>query len=288
MIDRQRLWEHFNFGYKLTLAGILNTIFVNAYNIVIGKFFSATQVGFYSKADRLRMFPVKTLSSALKKVTYPLFSEMQNDNDKLRMVYRKVMMQSMFIITPVLSYAFISAEPLFRFFLTEKWLPAVPYFRILCFVGLLHIIQSYNLNILNVKGRSDLFLKLEIIKKFIIVIGIAVTIPFGILGLLYFQVVNSLISYGINSYYSGLFINYPALSQIRDILPVILMGIIPALFVYFIIYHLLSGDGWSDIFQLLITCVVYFTGYFGLNDLIKTNTYLDLKSILLTRQIHKD
>src|SRR5690606_13576353 len=208
VIDRERLWEHFNFGYKLTLAGILNTIFVNAYNIVIGKFFSATQVGYYSKADQLRMFPVKSLSGALKKVTYPLFSDIQEDNDKLRMVYRKVMMQSMFIITPILSYAFISAEPLFRFILTEKWLPAVPYFRILCFVGLLHIVQAYNLNILKVKGRSDLFLKLEVIKKFIIVIGIAFTIPFGIFGLLYFPVVNSLISYGINTYYSGIFINY--------------------------------------------------------------------------------
>src|SRR5690606_17573370 len=133
VIDRERLWEHFNFGYKLTLAGILNTIFVNAYNIVIGKFFSSTQVGDYSNAAQLRMFPVKSLSGALKKVTYPLFSDIQEDNDKLRMVYRKVMMQSMFIITPILSYAFISAEPLFRFILTEKWLPAVPYFRILCF-----------------------------------------------------------------------------------------------------------------------------------------------------------
>src|SRR5690606_22951203 len=192
VIDRERLWEHFNFGYKLTLAGILNTIFVNAYNIVIGKFFSVAQVGFYSKADSLQKFPVQSMSQALNKVTYPMFSEIQNDNVKLRAVYRTVMQQVVFWITPVLVVAFVVAEPLFRFILTEKWLPAVPYFRILCFVGFLYPVQAYNLNILKVKGRSDLILKLSIIKRIIITLGIVIALPFGVFGLLYFQVINSL------------------------------------------------------------------------------------------------
>src|SRR5690606_40163512 len=140
------------FGYKLTLAGFLNTIFTNAYNIVIGKFFSATQVGFYSKADELQKFPVNSLSQALNKVTYPMFSEIQDDNEKLRMVYRKVMQQVMFWITPMLTFGFVAAEPLFRFILTEKWLPAVPYFQIICIVGLFYPIQAYNLTVLKVKG----------------------------------------------------------------------------------------------------------------------------------------
>src|SRR5690606_1269901 len=113
----------------------------------------------------------------------------------LRNTYRRLMQQVLYWVTPALTLGVVLAVPLFRLILTEKWLPAVPYFRILCIVGLLYPIQAYNLNILNVKGRSDLFLRLEIIKKLVITIGIILVIPFGIYGLLYFQVINSLVAY---------------------------------------------------------------------------------------------
>src|SRR5690606_1875169 len=101
------------------------------------------------------------------------------------------------------------------------WLPAVPYFQLLCISGILYPLQSYNLNILNVKGRSDLFLKIELIKKLLTIVGVFCVVIFGIYGLLYFRVVTSFISFFINSQYSGKMINYPSLEQIKDISPIL-------------------------------------------------------------------
>jgi len=285
IIDRGRLRHHFNFGYKLTLSGILNTVFVNAYNVIIGKFFSAAQVGFYTRADQLQKFPVNIMSGALNKVTYPMFAEIQNDNDKLRNAYQRLMQQVLFWITPALTIGVIAAVPLFRFVLTEKWLPAVPYFRILCVIGLLYPIQAYNLNILKIKGRSDLFLKLEIIKKVLITVGIILALPFGIFGLLYMQVILSFSAYGINSYYSGKFIDYPALRQLRDIIPVILKGILPGLLVYFLMYYVLQGNLWPDILQILLVFVSYSLLYLGINQWMKPVPYIDFRNMVVNRFI---
>lgn len=283
VFDRQRLWEHFNFGYKLTLAGFINIIFINAYNIVIGKFFSAAQVGFYSKADDLQRFPVQSISTALSKVTFPMFSEIQKDNVKLKMVYRKVMQQVMFWITPMLTFGYIAAEPLFRYVLTEKWLPAVPYFQVICFVGLLYPIQAYNLNVLKVKGRSDLFLKLSIIKRSITTLGIILAIPYGIFALLYFQVINSLISYFINSYYTGIFIQYPALKQLRDIIPIILIGIGSGIATYFAIYELFRLQHTHDLVQIATLLGLYSLLYFGTHIVGKSIPYMDFKDLVLNK-----
>ena len=122
--------DHFNFGYKLTLSGLINTIFNNIYLIVIGKYFSASQVGFYTRSQTLQNLPVTNISNALNKVTFPLFSQIQNDDIRLKRVYKQLMQMVVFIIAPVLIFVAVLAEPTFRFLFTEKWLPAVPYFQI--------------------------------------------------------------------------------------------------------------------------------------------------------------
>src|SRR5690606_494162 len=184
LFDFTRFKYHFDYGYKISLASVINSIFSNIYLIVIGKYFSLVELGFYSKADQLKQIPVKNISSTLGKVTFPMFSEIQGNDQKMKSVYKRVMQQVLFWLTPVMALGAVLAEPVFRILLTEKWLPAVPYFQILCFIGLMYPIHSYNLNILKVKGRSDLYLKLEIIKKSLIVVGILVALPFGIFGLL--------------------------------------------------------------------------------------------------------
>src|SRR5690606_719797 len=183
VMDLAKLKLHFNFGYKLALSGLLNTAFIHLYDLVIGKYFTAAQLGYYNRANTLRMFPVRNLSTALNRVTYPLFSSIQNDDGRLRNAYQKVIQQVLFLLAPTMVLLIVLAEPLFLLVLTEKWLPAVPYFQLLCISGIFHPISAYNLNILNVKGRSDLFLRLELIKKGITVIGIIAAIPLGIYGL---------------------------------------------------------------------------------------------------------
>lgn len=217
---------HFHYGVKLMSSGILDIIFTNAYTIIIGKFFAPAQVGFYNRADSLQKLPVGNISFIINSISFPLFSSIQEDNNRLKSVYKRIMQMVIFIVAPTLIFMAVLAEPIFRMLFTDKWLPAVPYFQILCFNGILYPIHSYNLQILNVKGRSDLFLKLEIIKKTLVVLVILITFQFGIYGLLYGGVITSILCFFINTHYSGKFLNYSAMEQTKDLLPIILLSII--------------------------------------------------------------
>jgi teichuronic acid exporter len=139
--------QHFGFGIKLAVSGLLDSIFNNAYLIIIGKLFAPAQVGYFTRAETMRQLPVSNLSTALNKVTYPLFAQIQNDDLRLKDVYSQLMKIVVFIIAPTMVLLGVLAEPIFRFLFTSKWLPAVPYFQILCAVGILYPINSYNLNI---------------------------------------------------------------------------------------------------------------------------------------------
>lgn len=273
--------EHFNFGYKLTLSSLLETIFKNAYLIIIGKFFMASQVGYYTRAETMKQLPVTNISNALNKVTYPLFASIQDDDLRLKRVYKQVMQMVIFVIAPVLILLAVLAEPTFRFLFTEKWLPAVPYFQILCVVGILYPINAYNLNVLNVKGRSDLYLKLEIIKKVLIVIVIAVAIKFGILGLLYGQVLLGLVAFVINSYYTGKFINYTAWDQTKDIFPFIIMALTGGLGTYLLDNYFTQNL--IDIIRILSGGILGAGIYLLLSFIFKNEFLKHLKNIALNR-----
>lgn len=216
---------HFNYGVKLMFSGILDIIYTNAYTIIIGKFFAPAQVGFYNRAEALQMYPVGTINGIIARVAFPLFAAIQNDVERLKDVYMRFMQMVLFLVAPTLIFMAVLAEPLFRFLLTDKWLPAVPYFQILCFNGILYPLHSYNLQILMVLGRSDLFLRLEIAKKIIITLIILCSFPFGIYGLLYGSVLSSVLCFFVNTYYSGKFLNYSAWQQTKDILPIIALSI---------------------------------------------------------------
>ena len=270
--------EHLNFGYKLTLSGLMDKIFNNLLLIVIGKFFSPAQVGFYTRAETMKQLPVTNISNALNKVTYPLFAKMQDDDIRLKRVYKKLMKMVLFVVAPVLVFLAVLAEPTFRFLFTEKWLPAVPYFQILCATGILYPLHAYNLNILNVKGRSDLFLRLEIIKKTIIVLAIVIALNFGIIALLYGQVIISIVVYFINSHYSGKFINYPAVQQIRDIIPILLLSAVTGGIVWLLDKFFLKET--LDIFRILIGGVAGMVLYIGTSFLLKFESVYELINLV--------
>ncbi len=232
--NKKKFQKHFNFGYKLTLSDFLNRIFNNIFLIVIGKYFSAAQLGFYTRAETMKQLPVVNITNALNKVTYPLFVTIQDDDVRLKRVYKKLMLMVMFIVTPILIFLAVLAEPVFVFLFTDKWLPAVPYFQILCITGILFPLHSYNLTILNVKGRSDLFLKLEVIKKIIIVLTIAVAIPFGIIALLYGQVIISIVAFFINARYTKRFISYTGWEQLKDVIPILILAVFAGSAIFFL------------------------------------------------------
>lgn len=273
--------SHFQYGVNLTFSGILDALFTEAYTIIIGKFFLATQVGFYNRANTLQKLPVTNISSIITRVTFPLFSAIQNDDARLKSAYMKIMQIVVFITAPVLILMAVLAEPLFRFLFTDKWLPAVPYFRILCINGILFPIHSYNLQILKVKGRSDLFLRLEILKKILICIVISISFKYGIFGLLYGSVITSVIAFFINSHYSGKIIKYSAWNQIKDIFPIILLSCFMGTAIYFWDSFIIFKS--NDFLRLFIGSMTGILLYTSLSYLFRMSVFVELKNILIKK-----
>jgi O-antigen/teichoic acid export membrane protein len=272
--------QHFKFGYQLGISGMLNKTFNNIYMLIIGKFFSAAQLGFYTRAETMKQFPVNNLSHVLNKVSFPLFAQIENDNAQLKRVYKQFMQASVFIISPVLIIFAALAEPLFRFLFTEKWLPAVPYFQVIFLTGILAPIHSYNLNILKIKGRSDLFLKISVLKKIFILMTILLALQYGIYGLLVGQVMLSILFFFINGYYTDIFIGYSLKHQIKDISPILFIASLSGVFVFFLDSILLPyfdfiriiAGGFTGILILLI-----------LSHIFNIDSFTLLKKIILKK-----
>ncbi len=283
VFDKLSFKKHFFFGYKMTLSGLLDIIYKNIYILIIGKNYSATQLGYYSRADSLSQLPSGNITVAINKVTYPMFASISNDDNKLKTVYKKLMQQVIFWNAAIMILSVVIAEPLIRFLLTEKWLPAVPYFQILCLSGVFYPLHVYNLNILKVKGRSDLFLKLEFVKKVLCVAGILVVIPFGIYGLLYFQLFFSVLACYINSIYSKKLINYSVREQLTDVLPTLFLASFTGLLCFFLDAFLTTTFRLSDLARLLNNTIFFFTAYLGLSYLMQFNAVYDFKHLILKR-----
>ena len=280
--SKEKFKYHFGFSYKLGLSGLINSLYSNLYQILIGRYFSAAQLGFYTRADSMKNLPVANISTALNKVTYPLFAEIKEDQLRLKKAYKMVMVSVLFILTPVMVYLMVIAEPLFRLLLTEKWLPAVTYFQILCLSGILYPLHSYNLNILNVKGRSDLFLKIEVLKKFFGIFIIILTINFGILALIWGQVVASIMALIINSHYSGKFINYSLKQQLRDIAPTLLLASFVGIAAWAMDSNLF--DHWNDIFRILVSGFIGGFLFLGSAHIFRFEAYLTILSLIKNRK----
>ncbi|WP_286856767.1 MULTISPECIES: lipopolysaccharide biosynthesis protein [Sphingobacterium] len=232
MFNKRKLLGHFRFGYKLTLDNILNAVFDNIYSIIIGKFFSTRILGFYSRAELFQLFPSKNIATAVEKVTYPTFVAIQDDNERLRNYYKEIFRLVVFCLTPIMVLISTIAVPFFRFVLTEKWVHMAPYFQSLTLVGILHPYMRYNINILKVKGRSDLVLKLNAIRKGLTVICIVCSIPLGLKGIILSQNIVAISAVFLSGMYSSKMINYSLKHQFSDTFMVYLTSALMALVVF--------------------------------------------------------
>jgi O-antigen/teichoic acid export membrane protein len=281
-LDKERFKYHFSFGYKMTLSNLINTVYSNLYTIIIAKYFSAAQLGFYTRALSLRQLPISNLSSALNKVTYPMLASINEDNVKLKKIYKRVMQQVVFWVAPFLTLLVVVAEPFISFLLTDKWLPAVPYFQILCVAGFWLPLNSYNYNIIKVKGESGLILKIQMAKKSFGIIGIFLAIPFGIKGLLYFQVISSLLDYYLDAYFGGRMINYLMAEQFRDIAPAVGIALLIGVVTWFL-DAFLKAYSLPDLARLVISGIFYFSLYLGTTNLLKVSAMKDFRQLVLKR-----
>lgn len=279
----EKFKHHFSFGYKLTFSALLDALFKDIYQVVIGKYYQPAVLGFYDRANKLNDLPGQSLWMVVARVTYPIFSEFKDDNLRLKSAYKKVMQLLVFINAPLLLIMSALAEPLFCFLFTEKWLPSVPYFQILCWNGILYPVHAFNLNILKVKGRSDLFLKLEIINKIIVIIVLCVSFQFGIYGLLYGSIFVSIVAFFINTYYTGQLIQYRSFEQIKDIVLIILIALVSSLLVSFEDSHLLNHISF-DVVRLLIGSFIGLVTFISLSYVCKVNSLFEIIKIIQRRE----
>ncbi len=224
------LW---GYGSKLLASGLLDTIYGNIYPIVIGKFYSAADLGQYTRAKQYAGMPSGTLTGVLQQVTFPVLSQIQEDTERLGNNYRRMLRFTVFIVFPVMIGMAALASPLVIALVTDKWAQCVPYLQIICFSSMWYPVHAINLNLLQVKGRSDLFLRLEIIKKALITVVVFVCVPFGIVGICFGSVFTSLACLAINTYYTGKLINVGFFRQMMDMTPTLLASLAMGAVVYF-------------------------------------------------------
>ena len=266
----------FGYGSKLLASGLLNTIYNNIYMIVIGKAFSASDLGYYSRAQQMQSLPVENITGAIQRVTFPIFCSIQDDDTRLIAAYRKLIRVASFVIFPIMFFLVSIAKPLIVILITEKWLPAVDLFRILCFVGIWYPIHAINLNILQAKGRSDLFLRLEIWKKVLGISVLIVTIPLGLRIMVIGQAFSSFACLFLNTYYTGKYFNYGIVKQLKDIFIFLIVAISLCGITLFAIQSFYSN--WM---QLFIGTLLYTGIYFTISKLFKFKELNEIIQILL-------
>lgn len=250
---------HYLFGYgsKLLASGLLDTAYNNIYPIVIGKFYSPAQLGNFTRAQGWASLPSSNITGILQRVTFPVLTEMQDDDERLATNYRKLLRMSAFVVFPLMMLMAAIASPLIRVVITAKWDACVPYLQIMCFAMMWYPIHAINLNLLQVKGRSDLFLRLEIIKKVVGVSVMCVTIPLGVKAMCYGMIFTSVNALLINTYYTGKLINVGFIVQMKDLTPILITSIVSGIISYYCLPFFNS-----DLIKIIISTIIYMGLYF--------------------------
>jgi len=274
--SKKSFQELFGFGSKLLISGLIDSIYKNIYYLIIGKFYNAAQLGQYTRADQFNSVFSSNLTSVIQRVSYPVLSSIQDDSERLKLAYRRVIKNTMLVTFACMLGLAAVSKPLILILIGEKWLPAVAYLQIICFAGMLYPLHAINLNMLQVKGRSDLFLKLEIVKKIIAVAPICLGIFYGIEFMLLGSVFTSFVAYFLNSYYSAELVNYSSWSQIKDILPTFIVSFLVAFVMWS--FTFLNYSVWIT---LPVQCVIGLLLAIVIYEIIKLPEYLELKQIAL-------
>ncbi|GHT77550.1 lipopolysaccharide biosynthesis protein [Bacteroidia bacterium] len=270
--------ELFGFGSKLLAAGLIDTIYKDIYYLIIGRFYSAAQLGQYTRASQFNDIFAKNLTTVIQKVSYPVLSSIQEDPERLKTAYRKVIKTTVIAsFMGMLGLAAV-AKPLILLLIGEKWLTAVYYLQIICFGGMLYPLHAINLNMLQVKGRSDLYLKLEIIKKILAVIPIFLGIFLGIEVMLWGGVFNSFVAYFLNSYYSADLINYSTKEQIKDVFPTLFISLFIAGCMWFLNFVGIR----SNILLITLQAVVGFSIFMLIYEKLQQREYVEVKQMILS------
>lgn len=267
LFSKKSFHQLFSYSSKLLGASLVHLLYRNIYPIVIGKKFSPLDLGYFNRADTFAQYAPSTISSVISRVAFPIFSRIQDDNARLRNAYSKYIVYTSLLVFPILIGIIVLAKPLTLLLLKEKWLPMVPMLQILCIDWMTDHLCSINLNILYVKGRSDLAFQLEIIKKTIAIIIFFISIYWGIIGVCWGRVVYSCFAIYLNSFYTKKLIGISLSRQLKDITMPLFQAMVMGMVVYY----------YSKIEMLLIKMVI---------SAIVLGSFTYIVSILLTKRIY--
>lgn len=271
----------FGFGSKLMISALIDTVYNNLYQIVIGKVFSASALGHFSQAKHFPNIPASTITNIIQRVTYPSLCTMQNDNERLREAYRELLRLSAFVVFPLMCLLAGVADSLVEVLIGNKWHYAATLIVPLSFSMMWYPIQAINLNLLKVKGRSDWLLKLEIIKKVFGVVILIATIPFGVTVMCWSRILSALFALIVNTYYTGVLIQMGFFAQMRDLFPTFLTSMLMFLVCYSV--RFLIGN---IMMQLLVGIVIGILFYVGMTFGLKFKEIKYLHSVLLSIKRH--
>lgn len=263
------------FGWKLLLSGLLNNIWNQFYQIVVGKFYNPATLGQYSRATEYANIFSSNLTMIVQRVSYPILSNIQDDEKRMVAAYSKVIKMTMFVTAICMISLGAVSEPLIVTLIGEKWLEAATYLPLICISMSLYPLHAINLNMLQVQGRSDIFLYLEIIKKIISVGPICLGIFVSIKAMLWGSIATGIIAFFLNTYYTGKKLHYTSLMQLKDIAGSYLTAVIMAVCIYFLKYLALPCYLVLAI-QILVGIFVFFL----LCEVLKSSEYLELKEMV--------
>jgi O-antigen/teichoic acid export membrane protein len=268
--------EMFNIGSKILAIGLIDTAYNNVYLLVIGKFFSSTELGYYTRAEQFSNLPSSNITTIIQRVSYPVLATIQEDKIKMKAAYQRLIKSTM-LITFVTMFGMIAvAKPMILTLVGEKWLPSAIYLQLICLAGMLYPLQAINLNMLLVHGRTDLSLKLEIFKKILAIPLIIIGVFYGVKTLIICMILLSYISFYLNSFYSGRLLNYSTIQQVKDIVPSFLLAIVIGLSVFLIGFFLPFSVPINFLLQIIVGIILAIV----LAEILKLENYIYLKEIV--------
>lgn len=249
----------FSYGWKMLCSAFLDVFYNNLRTMIIGKKYSSEDLAFYNKGNRFPSLIVENINSSINSVLLPVMASEQDNRDRVRDMTRRAIKTSTYLMMPMMMGLAVCAEPVVRILLTDKWLPCVPYLRIFCFTYAFYPIATANLNAIKALGRSDYFLKLEIIKKAVGLTAVLISMWFGVIWMAYSLIVTSILSQLINSYPNKKLLNYSYANQLKDMLPQILLSLLMGGIVFSISFLPLN-DYLVLLIQVPVGMIVYVVG----------------------------
>ena len=236
MFSFERLKGLFSFGWKLLVSSLLDTAYNNLRNLIIGKLYSSSDLAFYNQGDKFPKVIVTNINTSIDSVLLPTMSVEQDNPERIKQMTRRAIKTSTYVMAPLMMGLAFCAEPVVRLILTDKWIPCIPFLRIFCITYMFWPVHTANLNAINAMGRSDWFLRLEIVKKIVGLIILLSTMWFGVMAMAYSLLLSSVLSQIINSWPNRKLLGYGYLEQVRDFAPGILLAVAMGICVYFVGY----------------------------------------------------